>query len=117
MHTPEASGDLEPHYQYIDYAHQGAFVARFVVQRLVDGRLISQTRLLGRTRHHQTHRIDLTTLRFHGERLQIGDHVRLRIGAVGGVRRNGPSVAYAPSGEIARFEVRGTSLMFTIRLA
>ncbi|SFL29654.1 hypothetical protein [Lysobacter sp. cf310] len=115
MHTPEASGEPEPYYQYIDYIHLGAFVARFVVQRLVDGQVISQTRLLGRMTHHRGQRIDLTTLHFHGQRLNVGDHVRLRIGAVGGVRRSGPSVAYAPNREAARFEVRGTTLAFTIR--
>ena len=115
MHTPVASGESEPHYHYLDYTHMGAFIARFVVQRLVDGRAISQTRILGRMRNHQTYRIDLTTLRFHGEALQVGDHVRLRIGAVGGARRNGPSVAYAPGGEDARFEVRGTTLAFSVR--
>lgn len=115
MHTLVASGESEPHYHYIDYTHMGAFIARFVVQRLVDGRVISQTRLLGRMRPHQAHRIDLTTLHFHGQRLSVGDHVRLRIGAVGGVRRNGPSVAFAPGGEVARFEVRGTTLAFSVR--
>lgn len=115
MHASEGSGDLEPHYQFIDIAHHGAFVLRFVVQRLVDGHLISQTRLLGRLIHHQSRRIDLSELLFHGQHLQVGDQVRLRIGAVGGVRRNGTAVLYAPNREAARFEVRGTTLAFAVR--
>ena len=115
MHTLVASGESEPHYQYIDYIHMGAFIARFVVQRLVDGRLISQSRILGRMRNHQTHRIDLTTLRFHGEALQFGDRVRLRVGAVGGVRRNGPDVPYSNLFGTATFEVHGMTVAFEVR--
>lgn len=117
MQTFEQSGEFEPHVQFIEFAHHGAFVLRYVVQRVIDGRLISQTRLLGRSRNQQTLRVDLATLRFHNHALEVGDHARLRIGAAGGVRRNGPLVAYAPNGETARFVVRGTTLAFTIRQA
>ena len=117
MQTFGESGELEPHFQFIEFANQGAFVLRYVVQRVIDGRLISQTRMLGRSRNQQIQRVDLATLLFHNQALEIGDHARLRIGAAGGVRRTGPSVAYAPNGEIARFVVRGTTLAFSIRQA
>ncbi|RDZ26210.1 hypothetical protein [Lysobacter silvisoli] len=108
-------GGVQPHFHYFTCTNRGAFVSRFIVQRFVEGRLISQTRILGRLSMQDTRSIDLTTLRFHGLPLEVGDQVRLRIGAVGGVRRNGPLVHYAPNGQTAAFEVRGTTLAFSIR--
>ncbi|MEI2433205.1 MULTISPECIES: hypothetical protein [Lysobacter] len=117
MHPSEfsaESGAPDPHVQHIDCSNDAAFVLRFVVQRLDGGRAISQSHRVGPFHSGQTRRVDLSALRFHGQPLEVGDRVRLRVGAVGGVRRNGPDVAYAPNGETAVFSVRGTTLAFSI---
>lgn len=108
------SGPPGPHVQHIACSNNAAFVLRFVVQRLDGGRAISQSHRIGPIQFAQVRRIDLSELRFHGQPLEVGDRVRLRVGAVGGVRRNGPDVAYAPNGETAGFSVRGSTLAFSI---
>lgn len=104
--------------QHLVIVNNAIFVLRFVIQRLVDDRLISQTNSLGRLSTGRHRRIDLTTLRFHGERLQEGDSVRLRVGAIGGVRRNGPTMRFTPFfGQASYFEVIGMTTRFTIEHA
>lgn len=110
-----APGSIEPHFHHFIVSNRGAFALRFIVQRFVDGHLISQTRILGRLLAQRSHMIDLATLHFHGRPLEVGDQVRLRIGAAGGVRRNGPLVGYAPNRETATFEIRGTTMMYSVR--
>jgi len=111
---PAQSVELERFVQHLSVINNGAFVARFVVQRLVGGRLISQTGRLANMSAGQTRSVDLAQLRFHGRALDVGDRVRLRVGAAGGGRRNGPEVAYAPNGQTAAFHLRGTTLAFSI---
>lgn len=112
--SPAESVQPERFFQHLVCINNAAFVARFVVQRLIDGRLVSQTSGSPRFQAGEARGMDLTRLRFHGEPLHVGDQVRLRVGAAGGVRRNGPSVAYAPNGQTASFSVRGTTLVFSI---
>lgn len=114
MHRFEESGEFEPEFQHLVVSNSAMFVMRFVIQRLVGDRLISQTNSLGRLSIGRSRSIDLATLRFHGQPLQKGDRVRLRVGAVGGVRRNGPSVAFVPFGRAAYFDVAGMTTRFSI---
>ncbi|NUO77858.1 MAG: hypothetical protein HOQ32_17830 [Lysobacter sp.] len=118
MHRFEAPEEFEPQFRHLVIINSAIFVLRFVIQRLVDDRLVSQTNSLGRLSLGRSRSIDLTTLHFHGERLQEGDHVRLRVGAVGGVRRNGPSVAFTRFGRpTVHFDVRGMTGGFSIHHA
>lgn len=112
--NPAESVEPELFVQHLACVNDAGFIARFVVQRLVGDRLIGQTHRFGGLRTGQTQRVDLAQLRFHGQALEVGDRVRLRVGAVGGGRRDGPSVAFAPNGRTASFSVRGTTLVFSI---
>lgn len=112
--NPAESVEPELFVQHLTLVNNAGFLARFVVQRLVGGRLISQTPGSGNLALGQTRGVDLTQLRFHGQALAVGDHVRFRVGAAGGSRRNGPTVAYAPNGQTAAFNLRGTTLVFSI---
>ena len=114
MHRFEESGEFEQQFRHLVVINSAMFVMRFVIQRLVDGRLVSQTNSLGRLSLGRSRSIDLTTLHFHGERLQEGGHVRLRVGAVSGVRRNGPAVAFTPFGPTVHFDVSGMTSGFSI---
>ncbi|QWP76884.1 hypothetical protein J5226_00260 [Lysobacter sp. K5869] len=112
--NPAESVEPELFVQHLSLINNGGFIARFVVQRLVGGRLISQTNAFGNIQLGQTRTVDLSALRFHNQALDVGDRVRLRVGAAGGTRRNGPEVSYAPNGQTAAFNVRGTTLVFSI---
>lgn len=112
--NPAESGQLELHVQHIACANNAAFVLRFIIQRLDGDRAISQTPTGGGFAAGQTRSVDLSALRFHGQVLDVGDRVRIRARAIGGTRRDGPSVAYAPNGHTATFSVRGTTLSFSI---
>ena len=112
--NPAESVDPERFVQHLSLMNNAGFVARFVVQRLVDGRLISQTARFGNMSIGQARSVDLAQLRFHGHALNVGDRVRLRVGAAAGTRRNGPEVAYAPNGQTAAFNVRGTTQVFSV---
>jgi hypothetical protein len=112
--NPAESGQVELHVQHIACANNAAFVLRFIIQRLNGDRVISQTPAGGAFAAGQTRSVDLSTLRFHGSALDVGDRVRIRARAIGGTRRDGPSVAYAPNGHTATFSVRGTTLSFSI---
>ena len=108
------SGQTELHVQHIACTNNAWFAIRFVVQRLDGDRAISQALGAGAFPINQTRSVDLSALRFHGQALAVGDRVRLRVGAAGGGRRNGPSVVYAPNGHSAGFSVRGTIASFSV---
>lgn len=112
--NPAESGQPELHVQHIACANNAAFVMRFIIQRLDGDRVISQTQGAGAFAAGLTRSVDLSALRFHGQALDVGDRVRIRARALGGTRRNGPAVAYAPNGHTATFSVRGTTLSFSI---
>jgi hypothetical protein len=112
--NPAQSGQPELHVQHIACVNNAAFVLRFIIQRLDGDRVISQATAGGAFPAGQTRSVDLSALRFHGQALEVGDRVRIRARAIGGTRRDGPSVAYAPNGHTATFSVRGTTLSFSI---
>ncbi|ALN84196.1 hypothetical protein IEQ11_03980 [Lysobacter capsici] len=112
--NPAESGQPELHVQHVACVNNAAFVLRFVVQRLDGDRVISQTPAGGAFAAGQTRSVDLSALRFHGHALDVGDRVRIRARAIGGTRRDGPSVAFAPNGHTATFSVRGTTLSFSV---
>ncbi|MBX9401726.1 hypothetical protein K4L06_10420 [Lysobacter sp. BMK333-48F3] len=112
--NPAESGQPELHVQHIACINNAGFSMRFVVQRLDGDTAVSQALAAGAFPLGQTRSVDLSTLLFHGRKLQVGDRVRVRVGAVGGGRRNGPSVAFAPNGHTATFNVRGTIASFSI---
>lgn len=112
--NPAESGQPELHVQHVACVNNAAFVLRFVVQRLDGDRVISQTPAGGAFAAGQTRSVDLSALRFHGHALDVGDRVRIRARAIGGTRRDGPSVAFAPNSHTATFSVRGTTLSFSV---
>lgn len=112
--NPAESGQPELHVQHIACTNNAWFSMRFVVQRVEGDRVIGQAHRTSAFPAGQTRNVDLSALRFHGKALDIGDRVRLRVGAIGGGRRDGPSVAYAPNGHTAAFSVRGTTQRFSI---
>lgn len=112
--NPAESGQPELHVQHIACANNAAFVLRFIIQRLDGDRAISQAPAGGAFAAGQTRSVDLSAMRFHGDALRVGERVRIRARAIGGTRRDGPSVAYAPNGHTATFSVRGTTLSFSI---
>lgn len=112
--NPAESGSVDLHVQHIACVNNAGFVMNFQIRRQRDGRDAGDS---GRYPINQSRRIDLSGLEFGGDRLQIGDLVQPRVNAVAGSTRDGPGVRYAPNGQTATFNVRGTTLDYSVEPA
>lgn len=110
--NPAESGETELFVQHIACINNAGFAMWFEIDRVSGGGQAGRTR---RYPINQTRKVDLATLRFNDEPLQVGDEVRPRVRAIAGQLRTGPSVRYAPNGHTATYTVRGTTLNFSVR--
>ncbi|MCF7223274.1 hypothetical protein [Marilutibacter chinensis] len=112
--NPAESGDVDLHVQHIACVNNAGFVMSFQIRRQRDGRHAGDS---GNYPINQSRRVDLSQLEFDGGGLEVGDLVQPRVHAVLGSTREGPMVRYAPNGQTATFNVRGTTLHYSVELA
>ncbi|WP_171014040.1 hypothetical protein [Chitinivorax sp. B] len=101
--------------QHVVCINRGSLVTSFRIQQPYNAQQ-PEAGTSGNILYSQFRAIDLETLQFGEQPLEISDWIRPIVSAVWGSEQAGPPVRYAPNGMTAVFEITGTPLNFRVDL-